>query len=51
MYVSDLVEILKDKFSADVAHLYDMSLFVKKPVLGVSDLVQHKPGCKATEDG
>ena len=30
---------------------YDMSLVVRKPVFGVSDLVRHKPGCTATEDG
>ena len=28
-----------------------MSLFVRKPVFGVSDQVRHKPGCAATEDG
>ena len=28
-----------------------MSLVVRKPVIGVSDLVRHKPGCTATEDG
>ena len=28
-----------------------MSLVVRKPVFGVSDLVQHKPGCAVTEDG
>ena len=27
------------------------SLFVKKPVFGVSDQVQHRPGCTVTEDG
>ena len=30
---------------------FNMSLVVRKPVLGVSDQVQHKPGCTATEDG
>ena len=29
----------------------EMSLFVRKPVFGVSDLVRHKPGCTGTEDG
>ena len=24
---------------------------MRKPVFGVSDQVQHKPGCSATEDG
>ena len=28
-----------------------MSLVVRKPVFGVSDLAQHKPGCAVTEDG
>ena len=27
-----------------------MSLVVRKPVFGVSDLVRHKPGCAVTED-
>ena len=30
---------------------YYLSLVVKKPVFGVSDLVPHKPGFTATEDG
>ena len=29
----------------------EMSLVVRKPVLGVSDKVRHKPGCTTTEDG
>ena len=29
----------------------DMSLVVRKPVFGVSDLDRHEPGCIATEDG
>ena len=40
---SDLQVLLGDE-------LY-LSLVVRKPVLGVSDLVPHKPGCTATEDG
>ena len=28
----------------------DMSLVVRKPVFGVSDLVRHKPCCTVTED-
>ena len=32
-------------------HLYKLSLVVRKPVFGVSDLVRHKPGCIAIEDG
>ena len=31
-------------------HNLQMSLVVRKPVFGVSDKVQHKPGCTATED-
>ena len=31
-------------------HVY-MSLVVRKPVFGVSDLDRHKPGCAVTEDG
>ena len=27
-----------------------LSLVVRKPVFGISDLVRHKPGCTATED-
>ena len=29
----------------------DISLVVRNPVFGVSDLVRHKPGCAVTEDG
>ena len=29
----------------------NLSLVVRKPVIGVSDLVRHKPGCAVTEDG
>ena len=28
-----------------------LSLVMRKPVFGVSDLVRHKPGCAVTEDG
>ena len=28
-----------------------MSLVVRKPVFGIFDLVPHKPGCTAIEDG
>ena len=28
-----------------------MSCIMRKPVFRVSDQVQHKPGCTATEDG
>ena len=31
--------------------LDSMSLFFRKPVFGVSDLVPHKLGCAVTEDG
>ena len=40
---SDWVDAL-----ADLSHL---SLVVRKPVFRVFDLVRHKPGCTATEDG
>ena len=33
-----------------IEYTSDMSLVVRKPVLGVSDQVLHKPGCAATED-
>ena len=36
--------------ASDRSHLHT-SLVVRKPVLGVSDQVPHKPGCTATEDG
>ena len=29
----------------------NMSLVVRKPVIGVADKVRHKPVCTATEDG
>ena len=29
----------------------ELSRFARNPVLGVSDQVRHKPGCRATEDG
>ena len=53
----------KDRFCRVAAHLTSngsmrkscmvliQSLVVKKRVFGVSDPVQHKPGCTATEDG
>ena len=46
----------RSKFSHDKANLqqfvsFDMSLVVRKPVFGFFDLVQHKPGCTAIEDG
>ena len=31
--------------------IHNLSLVVRKPVFGVSDQVQHKPGCAATDDG
>ena len=34
-----------------LTRLYHLSLVVRKPVFGVFDLVPHKPGCTATEDG
>ena len=32
-------------------NIVHMSLVVRKPVFGVSDLVRHKPGCAITEYG
>ena len=29
----------------------NISLVLRKPVFGVSDLAQHKPGCTTTQDG
>ena len=55
-FVSDVVGN-PDKFPHDAAHVIsvvsvnEMSLVLRKPVFGVSDLVRHKPGCTATEDG
>ena len=31
--------------------LCNMSCIMRKPVFGISDHVQHKPGCTATEGG
>ena len=47
-FVSDLVGNPEDRFSHDADY---MSLVVRKPVFGVSDLVRHKPGCAVIEDG
>ena len=30
---------------------HKLSLVLRKPVFGVSELVRHKPGCAVTEDG
>ena len=30
---------------------YSMNGIMRKPVIGVSEQVQHKPGCIATDDG
>ena len=45
--------MLKSYFenSIHVIRAFYMSLVVRKPVFGVSDQVQHKPGCTASEDG
>ena len=32
-------------------HTFKVSHFARKPVLGVSDQIRHKPVCTATEDG
>ena len=48
-----MLEILKNKskYGMKFKVQYKMSLAVRKPVFGVSDQVQHKPGCTVTEDG
>ena len=44
--------LLQDSLDFSLLHelvlLYYMSLVVRKPVIGVSDQVPHKPGCTAT---
>ena len=36
---------------SDQTDQINLSLVMRKPVFGVSDLIQHKPGCAVTEDG
>ena len=40
-------------FASTLICMFDdkLSLVVRKPVVGVSNQVRHKPGCTATEDG
>ena len=38
-------------YKQEEVNIFHMSLILRKPVFGVSDQVQHKPGCTATEDG
>ena len=38
-------------FRVVVYTIRQMSLVVRKPVFGISDQVQHKPDCTATDDG
>ena len=45
-----LQRLVKDIQSVPEAEDH-LSLVVRKPVFGVSDLVRHKPGCTATQDG
>ena len=42
--------MLKDTFVASFYKI-QMSLVVRKPVLGIFEQVPHKPGCTAIEDG
>ena len=35
----------------DLTFISELSLVVRKPVLGVSDQVLHKAGCRPTNDG
>ena len=46
-----IVDFLFLKIHGDFSGDLKMSLVVRKPVFGVFDLVPHKPGCTATEDG
>ena len=48
MSVHNIYFMKKDK---KLSLNYNLSLVVRKLVLGVSDKVRHKPGCTATEDG
>ena len=47
----DYFKIYAELCQADVSTFRKLSLVVRKPVLGVSDQVRHKPGCTATNDG
>ena len=42
---------LSRRIRTTVMNRHDLSLVVRKPVFGVSNLVRHKPGCAVTEDG
>ena len=54
------LQLMKVKYSIHIVHLVTycnteaknkMSLVMRKPVFGVSDLVRHKSGCTTTQDG
>ena len=52
--IAGSIEIIMKEHSISHSYsieIYDMSLVLRKLVFGVSDQVQHKPGCTATEDG
>ena len=44
------LKIEKNEFSFHKDQV-EVSLVVRKPVVGVSDQVSHKPGCTVTENG
>ena len=48
-FVSDLVGNPRQVFRHQGSN--HTSFVVRKPVFGISNQVQHKPGCAATEDG
>ena len=49
--MSDLVGNLEDRFSHDASHIFVYEPRHEKTNILVSDLIRHKPGCTATEDG
>ena len=49
--MSDLVGNHEDKFSNDAAQMQSNEPQHEKTNVLVSDVVRHKPGCTATEDG
>ena len=48
--VVDLFHLLSCDYSSIEGVQGYMSLFLRKPVFGVSDLVEHKPGSTTTQD-
>ena len=50
MNLSFFIRRCKEISKIEVQQPHYMSLIVRKPLFGVSDLVRHKPGCTVTED-